>query len=638
MIEGMIQIGQALPSQEGSLANLIQKMSPTKNKKQLNVLKINFDLENDKLVIEVNEEVDSTTAEKYNFIGSTGARSLQWYVTSKVINYHVTETIFILSKHDLGGELNKKVKAVLENFYYLIDNSLSDKYKYALDIEKYGISNMKMSDIYAQAKKDNSKPGDIGKAIISTISKEIENYLKENYDMKLNDFGLFTLLIDGESIAQNEAYISEVIKSKEPKIKSSKKDKGSCSICGSKEQVSMDMTSTKIKVYTTNQIIFASKLDRNNYYRNMQMCKSCMSKYLAGETYVRNKLQSRLSTFDVYIIPQFVYGEPLSESELDFVSSKIVNSFNTVKSFSGIQRMREDITNILDYKNIGGYFLLNFMFYKTSQAATKILAFIKDINPSIFERIAEASIKSSDDIREIFDFKLNTYVDLQTVYFMNPVRLSKGNPTQYRSVLQTYDSLLTGKKLNSKNVIKNICECVKIIWFDKVSYNIEPEDNRLEFFTIRANMYIKFLEYMNCLKGGEGLAIEDLRVNDNLKSFISKMNYSEEQTAMFLLGTLIGEIGNVQYKKNEGNKPILNKLNFNGIDKSKFIRLTKDVFNKLNQEKIRTFNEVTFFEMKRLMDKNIETWSLNKEENLFYILSGYSFATTLPMLKGDKNE
>ena len=102
------------------------------------------------------------------------------------------------------------------------------------------------------------------------------------------------------------------------------------------------------------------------------------------------------------------------------------------------------------------------------------------------------------------------------------------------------------------------------------------------------------------------------------------MNYSEEQTAMFLLGTLIGEIGNVQYKKNEGNKPILNKLNFNGIDKSKFIRLTKDVFNKLNQEKIRTFNEVTFFEMKRLMDKNIETWSLNKEENLFYILSGYS--------------
>ena len=53
----------------------------------------------------------------------------------------------------MGGELNKKVKAVLENFYYLMDNSLSDKYKYALDIEKYGISNMKMSDIYAQAKK-----------------------------------------------------------------------------------------------------------------------------------------------------------------------------------------------------------------------------------------------------------------------------------------------------------------------------------------------------------------------------------------------------------------------------------------------------------------------------------------------------
>lgn len=646
MIDGLIQIGGALPVKEGSLSNLIQEVNNIKKNKLLNVLKINFDLENDKLSFDVNEEMDSSTAKKYNYIGSaSGPNSPQWYVSSTMINYHLTETIFNLSKQSLGYELDKKVKKVLENYYYLVDESLGNKYKYALNIEKYNISSIKMEDIYTRVKKDkikdevDPKSGVIGKAIISIISKEIENYFKKNYDMKLNDFGLFTLFIDGEPVAENKEYIFEAIKSKEPKFKASKVDKGSCSICGSKEEVSMDMTKTKVKLYTTNLNIFASNIDKKNYYKNMQMCKTCISKYLAGENYMQNRLGTKLSTFDVYIVPQFIYGEPLNEFELNKVTERIVKSFNTVKSFAGIEEMREDIVNILDFKDSNGYFYLNFLFYKSSQASTKVQALIKDVNPSIFQMLAEATIKSYEDFRDSLGAGLKIQADLQTVYLMNPIRLSKGNPSQYRNLLQTYDSILTNKKLSKRKIVRNIVDCIKIIRFNKESYNINTEKNRLEFYLIRANMYIRFLEYINCLKGGVELVVEDLNVKEELKSFIEKMCYDEEQTAMFLLGALIGEIGNVQYKKNEGgNKPILNKINFNGMDKSKIIRLTKDVFNKLNQEKIRRFNEVTFFEMKRLLDKNLEYWSMNKDENLFYILSGYSFVTTKPMLKGDKHE
>jgi CRISPR-associated protein Csh1 len=644
MIEGLIQIGSALPSDDGSLSNLIQVVEPIRKNKQLNVLKINFDLDNDRLIFDVNEEMDINTSKKYNYIGSaSGPNSPQWYVTSTMINYHITETIFNLSNQDFSEELNKKIKAVLEQFYYLVEESMPNKYKYALNIEKFNISNIDMRNIYEQVKlektKDGAKPkaGDIGKGIIAKLSKEIENYLIDNYDMKLSDFGLFTILINGEIIAQNKEYIDRVVESTEPSIKVSKTDKGTCSICASREDVTMDMTKTKIKLYTTNQIIFANNLDKNNYYKNMQMCKSCMTKYLAGENYLQNRLAVKLSTFDVYIIPQFVHGEPLNSVELDRVTDKIVYSFNTVKSFEGIGEMRNEIYNKIAFSNSNSYFLLNFLFYKSVQASTKVQAFIKDVNPSIFEKMAEATLKSNKDMRKAIGSSLKTYIDLQSVYIMNPIRLSKGSPTQYRSILQTYDSILTGKKLNKRNVIKNIVECTKIIWFNKESYNINPEKTSLEFYIIRSNMYLKFLEYMGCLKGGEGMSVEGLRVKDELKNYIESMSYTEEQAAMFLLGCLIGEIGNVQYKRNpiDGNKPILNKLNFNGIDKNKIIRLTKDVFNKLNQEKIRHFNETTFFEMKRLLDKNLESWSLNKEDNLFYILSGYSFVTTIPMLKED---
>jgi len=76
-------------------------------------------------------------------------------------------------------------------------------------------------------------------------------------------------------------------------------------------------------------------------------------------------------------------------------------------------------------------------------------------------------------------------------------------------------------------------------------------------------------------------------------------------------------------------------LNFNGIDKSKIIKLANEVYAKLEQEKIRKYHEGTYAEMKRLLDENLKNWRLNKNENLFYILSGYSYATIKTIMKGE---
>ena len=45
---------------------------------------------------------------------------------------------------------------------------------------------------------------------------------------------------------------------------------------------------------------------------------------------------------------------------------------------------------------------------------------------------------------------------------------------------------------------------------------------------------------MGCIKEG-GLDIDKLMIKDDMKDFITEMGYNEEQTALFLLGTLIGE-------------------------------------------------------------------------------------------------
>lgn len=641
MIEGILQIGEALNKEDNMLNNQILNLQPIKKNKQLNVLKFDFKLKNNTLNIDIDEEMDKDTAKKYTFVGSAdGPNSPQWYVSSVSSNYHLTETIYNLSKMNFGQELNSKIKQILKYYYVDLGEELKEKYRFVLNLYKFGITKKSMEQIYEEVKKEVKESKDIGKKLVDKIKKEFESYLAEELGIKSSDIGLYTLLIDGELLADLEEYKNAVVDSKKPKTKVKKSENtGVCSLCGSEENVTSDLSKMKIKYYTTNQLIFASNIDKKNYYKNMQMCAECFSKMLSGENYILNKLSTKLSAFDVYIIPQFIYGQPLSENELNLAADKMFKSFNTVKSFKSVEELRNSITGTLDLRDENSYFVLNFMFYKNNQQATKIQRLIKDVNPSIFIRLAESSLKSYEDFKSVLGSKYKGVINLATIYYMIPIRIKKGDAVQYRDVLQIYDAVLTGKKINSRHLIRNVVDCIKVIRLSKNSYNINPDSESIEFYTLKANMYIKFLKYLGCLEEEEGVDVSTLGIKDNIKKFIEKMKYNEQQAAMFLLGYLVGEIGNAQYKKNEeGQKPILNKINFNGIDKPKIIRLTKDVFNKLNQEKIRQYYEVTFFEMKKLLDGNLNDWKLNKDESLFYLLSGYSYATTLPMLREEKKD
>ena len=98
---------------------------------------------------------------------------------------------------------------------------------------------------------------------------------------------------------------------------------------------------------------------------------------------------------------------------------------------------------------------------------------------------------------------------------------------------------------------------------------------------------------------------------------------------LFLLGYLIGEIASKQQSKDMKNRPILNKINFQGMGTEKLIRLSSDVLEKLRQNNILEYNGNTFSASHMLIEKNIAAWKLSNQENVFYILSGYAFSNYL---------
>lgn len=636
MQEALLQIGNALLEKGDFIESLVKEIKITDKKdKPLHVLKFKFNTYDKTFSFDTNEEIDLKTVNKYLFIGSaSGAASKQWYTTTNNSFYHISETIPNLSNMDLGEEINKKIRIIKENFYKDLGKDFgTSKNRFILDFYKIGSSEKSIEEIIEETKKE-LRITEVDKALKDALKKKfikvLEDYIKEKYGLSSKEIGLYTIIIDDTPICNAKEYKDELKKEREiPEGNNIQSDK-SCSACGSKRGITADIQ-TQIKFYINDKISFANNLTKNNFDKNMILCDSCLKKVLSAEAYVINKLSTRISNFTVYIVPHFIIGEPANIDVLNICSENIMNSFNTVVNYDSVSSLRDQIDNELYKRDQDSYFLINFIFYKKQQKATKIQRLIKDINPSIFKDIAIAQHKTIESSKKIFDDKFEIKMGLNKVYYLTPIRVSDGQPTEYKNLLDIYEAIFMKRHINKSHIISNIVKVFKVIFFEEKGYNVT--DGEIHRVATDSNLFIKFLTCLGCLEEGKIMDLSILKSDEKIKKYIDEMKYSEEETGLFLLGYLIGEIGNSQRKRNsEGKKPILNKLNYAGMDRNKLVRLVDEVFAKLNQEKIRAYNEVVFNNCKMLIDKNLKTWSLNKQENLFYILSGYGYETTKVIL------
>lgn len=649
MQEGIIQIGKVLMEGSSILDNLISDVPSKVKDKQLHVLKFMFSSLDNSVKLDPYEEMSEESSKKYLFIGSApGANSKQWYATATNNFYHLSETIANLSEMDFGEELNEKINSIKENnFIDLGDNFKSNKNRYAFNFEN--LNNSKWSQDSLRALVDIKEEKKTKENLKKEILRAFEEYLNENYSLKLKDIGLYTIFIDGKPLCEFEEYKKAIIKEKEGNKKVKKtKEVGRCYYCQSSENLRDDII-IEVKSYTTNLEGFGSGASKKNYKKNMILCQDCLNAYLSGEKFIKNNLKTTIAKFSVYIYPHFIVGESLCKDFLKSECEKIGSNFNTIVNYEKIENLDKVINEEISYneQEDNTYYSLNLLFYKQNQKATKIQRLIKDINPMMIKKIAQSEADCEEQFSSYYKGKEQFLkIDLKTMYFLIPIRLdNKSDATQFRSLLSLYDCIFTNKSINRDYIIKNINSCLKVIYYDEKGFNIsnptsDSSKNNLNFINtaIKGNMLIKFLMIMGNIKGGQGMDVTNLKLDEELKQYIKEMGYTEEETALFLLGVLMGNIGTAQYNRNResARKPILNKINFGGIDKPKLQRLSSEVFGKLQQEKILKNNEIVFQQHKELLDKHFKKWSLNKNENLFYILSGYAHAS-MKAITGKKN-
>jgi CRISPR-associated protein Csh1 len=637
VLEAIRQLGKANPG--GFVFGLVNRAPEGRNGEKKHLLAMNFRVAEDRIELSF-PELSDRVREEYLWVGNWKGSTPQDRLTTNRSEYLFFDSLLNLASRLKGGEFKDTVTEVVERFFAKAE--IGGETVRFLDIRK--IQGFPAEPELPQA-------GDAEK-FRSEYIELFFRLLKENYGFSKKDFGLFAAEIDGKKPSELEEYVAYLEQST---VEERFKDyfEGICYVCGRKSHVTWDTASLPDKFYITKLIIFSSGLAGKDklgggFAKNFVLCRECYRDLFSGMRYLRNYLNAKLAGNTLYIIPGLFFNpleKTLTKGWVDHCRDYVFSIFTPEGFLDFRKKVEQDLEDYQNYEQLIDYGYIDLLFYRRKENLNffKIRRLIREVP---LRRVKE--IRSAlGEIQKLGDELLGESKDkdwllsLDRMYYLLPVR--SGEEIEYRKILDVYEHLFLGYPLDRNFLMRFFLTLAQVYYFKRPGYNVNPGGNPdwgLVRSMLQSQLLLKFFEKLSLIRGG-GKAVEaDLEIlNKEIAQYVKKMGYSEEETALFLLGYLIGEIGANQVRGSDSaKKPILGKINFNGMNAKRLLTLSNEVFEKLDQYNIRKYNEKVFALLKSLLDAHIKNWSLSEAENVYYILSGYAFCTYQIVTRGKKEE
>ena len=682
MIQGIRQIGRGLLHgvenlEENFVEYLVEDLRWGNNKKNpphLVTLKIDtnscfLELDQRELGHKGKEngrwDINEERLKEYLWVGNASSNDDQDRVTtnrknsqSDHLEYLISQTIPNLLKKDRlpNGELRTLLQKFREEFYIdlgdkkdIFGNSGVDgsyeRNRYLWNLRKMGLEDAPTKDDLIAIAQKRGKAKDA----VAELKKFLTAWISKELGLTSGDIALYTLELDGVLLAAHPDYKRYIFqRTVEEPFKNA--PVGVCHLCGETLPVTANTKFLKLlKFYNTDKVGFASGLDaKEGFYRSYSLCQECYMALLAGEAFVRKNLRSNLAHNDVYVIPSFHLDLKLSPERLKGWAKYLKSYLGKLTSLDGWHKFQEKLEDFKDYDEHKASFLLNFLFVQRRQAEVRIQKLVQDVPPSRLDLLVEerSKIKSLGD--RLFGESRSWDLSLGTIFWLFPVR-ERQREVFNADVLDLYAALFTGRPVKYGFLIANFLETSRMHHHENYGPYVhkppqEGADTALVRFLLQSVLLIRYLQTLKMLKedykGGKLMNEFVAELPMDIKDYIGEMSYDGPQAGLFLLGYLIGQIGVEQHNASPTSKkkPILNKLNFMGMPLPKVQRLSSDIFEKLDQYRVLPYNEGVFAAMKALLDRNRYSWELTPQENVYYILSGYAYATWKAMTGAPQNK
>lgn len=392
------------------------------------------------------------------------------------------------------------------------------------------------------------------------------------------------------------------------------------------------------KMFVTETKNYASVFDKKNFKLNYQVSAENQNKLdYASEFLLRQGFKITIANIDHVIVPQFLQTSKVDlESALDGIHRKsdILFSLNKLKDVS---------ENIMSEFKEDEIFWLNFIAFESDGKFFKSTELIKDVSSFYFNKLVEKFVDIDWEFRDAnfvdwnsvmmeydYDSKQQVYrhFNFNSLYKIIPLRKDKEKKNK---ALELFKTILENRNVNKDLLYDYFVELMLCHYYERYGSYTNVQKNSKDYFsfTVRNSVfkYHAFIQLLNKLnlidmeepdKTSEENSKNDYE--DNILNFFNEMKFTKEQKAMFYLGRMLNRVEYIQKGK---NKTVIQKVNFNGMDKDDIQRLRLGLMEKAKQ--YNAMGKVIFTDNKFGEHFNFNQWDLNPKEAVFFLLTGYSF-------------
>jgi len=636
----IFEIGKIVSQDKDALDTQIKniKLNEKQQQQQNYNLKIIFDLQKQRILISQNNlsEYKPSDLKTYRYCGNNSARDKQYLLTREAstgLKYFAGKMLVHLKLKIIELGLNKPDNRLFDLVEKLLNSSLYNLKKQSINLSKFVAENDQLVQI------ENPEKGlselDLKKALFGTGRKHIAGKnLILAIPCCLTEAGEMIVLPE---MPEYKELLLARLNVNEAKTSKDNSSPTLCYVCrkniaATSKHLSKFPRDDISKIFITDKTNYAPYFNKHAYDKNYKFCESCRDTLLIAEKFIRANLSIQLAGISTYILPSFIVSDlPIDyQNGIYLIKKRVELAFNAETLNSFIDSLKGDL-----------YFLgaevpinLNFLAFESDGNSIKVVTYIRDIAECKFIQVIQIFKEEHAKLRDQIK-----YFNLNSIYHLIPLKFTKDGKIADKKnrVLDFYNYLFKRLPVSSQLICQYFCEALYHNYYKQRSQfkNIYyPRDDNFDYSIY--HYVFNYLILINSLKRLhlyiEDLIMENQKISkqpaiDEKLHFLSEQGFNEQQKALFYLGILIQQVAYSQSKAGHRNKPILNKINYQGMTHKDIQRLYLDVFEKLVQyEQIQYPSvEQDNSRFKELFDRNFSQWKLSDEQNVFYLLSGYAF-------------
>lgn len=477
--------------------------------------------------------------------------------------------------------------------------------------------------------------------------------INKSFDLNGNEKIVFvTIKIKSDEFGYNEpvlfskipaykAYLEQSFFGKKTDKSDKKPQKKLCYASGEMlenvEELNLTTRYSLNKMFVTETKNYASFFDGNSFYLNYQV-SSGKQKLLdyASNYLLEEGFTVQIANLSHVIIPQFQFKSEIDlKKALKGINQKSDLLFNVQNLVAFSSRIEDRLYNEI--------FWLNFLAYDSNGNYFKTTGIIKDVSSFHFSKLIEgfsdidwdlrkATFVDWDAVMTVYDKNLNEKVrrnlNFNSIFQIIPVRKNKKN-----KALELFKTILENRKVNRALLYDYFVELILCHYCQRyVSYkNVQYYSKDHFSFAVRDSVFkyhafIKLLKQLNLIDMEESIITTQEKSSNKYEKAIQEffhemdmLNHKDQQ-AMFYLGQMLNSVESLQRDK---VKTVIQKVNFNGMDKDAIRRLRTDLIEKAKQ--YNSLKSAIFTDEKFAKVFHYNNWDMNPQEALFFLLTGYTF-------------